>query len=252
MKNIDVTFPLLKSIPQEKWQALAEKKIFFGHKSVGDNLINGVEDILAYMPDITLNIAKTAELNDFDRPIFAHAYVGENGDPESKNIAFARIMENGIGEKVDIAFFKYCYADIKKKTDADKVFQEYKSTMDDLMSRYKNTVFIPVTVPLHAIQSGPKAWIKKIIRRPLNGVDDNIKRCRFNELLRQEYQNKAPIFDLALIETTAPNGKRKKYQKGDSVYFSLVRKYTYDNKHLNQLGRITAAEQLLVLLAGLQ
>jgi len=251
MKNIDVNFPLLKAIPQEKWQTLANKKIFFGHKSVGDNLVNGLEDILKYIPEIKLDIIRTSELSDFDHPLLAHAYVGENGDPGSKNDAFTHLMESGLGEKVDIAFFKYCYADIKRKTDVDKVFNAYKKSMDYLITRYINTVFIPVTVPLHAIQSGPKAWIKKIIRRPLNGVDDNIKRCRFNELLRQWYQGKVPIFDLARIESTALNNKRKKFQKGETVYYSLVRKYTYDGKHLNQVGRITAAEQLLALLAGL-
>ena len=35
----------IDDVPQEYWAKLAEKRIFFGHMSVGYNMINGIEDI---------------------------------------------------------------------------------------------------------------------------------------------------------------------------------------------------------------
>ncbi|HSA96105.1 MAG TPA: hypothetical protein VLJ16_08640, partial [Acidobacteriota bacterium] len=36
----------LEAVPQEKWDSLAQKRIFFGHKSVGFNIISGLEDVM--------------------------------------------------------------------------------------------------------------------------------------------------------------------------------------------------------------
>ena len=41
-----IMLPSIDNVPQEYWVKLAEKKIFFGHKSVGYNVIDGIEDIL--------------------------------------------------------------------------------------------------------------------------------------------------------------------------------------------------------------
>ena len=73
-------------------------------------------------------------------------------------------------------------------------------------------------------------------------VYNNINRNQFNEILRKEYEGKAPIFDLAKIESTYPDGKTS---------YSMVPDYTYDGGHLNETGRKKAAEQLLVLLANI-
>jgi len=253
MKSINNKFPKLQEIPQEKWQKLAKKKIFFGHQSVGNNIIAGLNDIMEYMPNINLNIINTTNLTDFSNPIFAHSNVGVNGNPISKCDDFTRIMESGISDKVDIAFFKFCYVDIKQKSNVEEVFKAYKESMNKLANKYPNTIFVHVTTPLRVCQSGPKALVKKLIKKPLYGFLDNIKRNQFNTMLRKEYKGKTPIFDLALIESTYPDGKRKKNKQGGKICYSLIREYTDtdDGGHLNKYGRVMAAEKLLTLLAKL-
>ena len=141
--------------------------------------------------------------------------------------------------------------DIRADTDAQKVFADYENTMSHLKKTYPKTTFIHVTVPLTSLQSGIKAFVKKVIGRPLSGVDDNIKRNQFNDLLRKEHDGKEPVFDLAKIESTFRDRGRSSFTKDGKTYFSMVSDYTYDSGHLNELGRKIAAEQLLVLLARL-
>jgi len=251
MKNTDINFPKLKEIPHEKWQELSKKKIFFGHQSVGFNIIDGLADILEFVPDIKLNIKSTISVNDFDVPVFAHSAIGKNSEPITKCMKFKEIMESGVGDKINIAFFKFCYVDIKQETDIKEVFNTYKHYLDKLTEQYKNIVFIHVTVPLRVIQTGPKAWVKKIIGRPLTGILKNVKRNQFNTMLRKEYKGKAFIFDLARIESTFPDGKRNKFKYGKKIYYSLIHKYSNDGGHLNKFGRIKVAEQLLIFLSQL-
>ena len=241
----------LNDIPKSAWEKLASKKIYFGHQSVGFNIIDGIKDLMKENPFIQLNIVETNNSKDFDKPIFAHSRVGQNMDPYSKCNAFSEFIRKGIGEKVDIAFFKFCYVDITEKYDPNKIFNYYNNTLTKLWSQYPTVKFIPVTIPLVVTQKGIKAWIKKLINRPIKGCMDNIVRNQFNRLLRDNYNNKQPIFDLSLIESTHLNGSRSFFSKDNKIYFSLVHEYSYDGGHLNKLGRKHVAEQLLISLAKL-
>jgi len=240
-----------KNPPETAWQLLSHKKIYFGHQSVGNNIIDGIKDIMKENSKIKLNIVKTNDPKMFTTPIFAHSPIGKNMNPISKIDAFAKFMEQGIGNKADFAFFKFCYVDITRNTDINQIFTYYKNTMKHLKEKYPKTTFIHVTVPLTIVQTGFKVWIKKIIGRPIGGYADNIKRNQFNEMLRNEYKNKEPIFDLALTESTFPDKTRCFFTKEGKTYYSLVPAYTHDGGHLNELGRKIVAEQLLILLANL-
>ncbi|MBW2608023.1 MAG: hypothetical protein JRD05_10355 [Deltaproteobacteria bacterium] len=70
-------------------------------------------------------------------------------------------------------------------------------------------------------------------------------------MLRKEYDGKEPVFDIAKIESTFPNGTRCSFTKDGKTYYSMVPEYTYDSGHLNETGRKKVAEQLLILLAQL-
>ena len=244
-------FPTVKDVPISSWKKLSEKKIIFGHQSVGYNIIDGIRDLMKEHPQIKLNIVETADKSDFKEGLFAHVGVGKNREPESKTHTFARLMEGGIGGKADIAFFKFCYVDANDRTDIQKLFRDYESTLFRLREAYPETIFIHVTMPLTSIQIGPKAWVKKILGRQIRGIDDNIKRNQFNDMLRKEGEGKAPIFDLAKIESTFPDGTRSLLRKNGEVIYSLVPDYTHDGGHLNPFGRKIIAEQLLVFLAQL-
>lgn len=250
--------PSIKDITDSAWKKLSEKTIYFGHQSVGFNIIDGIKDVMKENPQIRLNIVETNDPSEFNTHLFAHSKVGKNMDPKSKIDAFANFMEKGIGEKTDIAFFKFCYVDITAGTDIDKVFDDYKSTMARLKGIFPEMRFIHTTVPITFKPTGIKGWIrkgknliKKIIGRPVFDYLDNVNRNRFNEMVRKEYNGKEPIFDLAKIESTFPNGTRSSFIKDGKTYYSLVSDYTHDGGHLNEKGRKIIAEQLLIFLAGL-
>ena len=258
MSKETVKFPSIKDIPAAKWEKLSQKKIYFGHQSVGFNIIYGVKDLIKENPQVKLNIVETADQADFNYGLFAHSKVGKNTDPRSKIDAFANILDKGIGKKADIAFFKFCYVDVRTGTEVRNVFNDYKNIISKLMKAYPDTKFVHITVPLTSKPTGlqglvrsAKNAIKKIIGRPVFDYHDNIKRSLFNEMLIQEYDGKAPIFDLAKIESTFPDGTRCSFTKNRKTYYSMVPEYTYDGGHLNETGRKKAAEQLLILLAQL-
>ena len=244
--------PSIKDIQDSTWKKLSEKKIYFGHQSVGFNIIDGIKDVMRENPQIKLNIVETSDPSEFNTRLFAHSRVGKNTDPKSKIDAFANTMETGMGEKADIAFFKFCYVDVTARTDVEKLFADYKNTISRLRESYPGTMLIHVTVPLTVTKTTFKTWIKKIIRKKdIWEYDDNIKRNEFNDLLRNEFEDKEPIFDLSKIESTFPDGTRSSFTKDGKTYYSLISEYTNDGGHLNDKGRKIVAEQLLIFLARL-
>jgi hypothetical protein len=251
MEPSKTTFLSIKDVPAEAWQKLSQKKIYFGHQSVGQNIIDGIKDVMKENPQIKLNIMETKDPKDFNSPIFAHSPVGKNMDPASKCDAFADYMARGLGQKVDIAFFKFCYIDILHATDIDKVFAGYQNSVALTKKSFPNVTIIHITTPLRVVQTGPRVWVKKIIGKPIGGYDDNVKREQFNAMLRKEYTGKEPIFDLAGIESTSQDGSRATFEKDGKVYPTLASAYTNDGGHLNELGRKVVAEQFLIFLANL-
>lgn len=246
-----MTYRSMKDVPESAWKKLAEKRIYFGHQSVGQNIISGIGDVLRDNPQIKLSLVEHKGEGTLGPPQFAHSGIGANGAPKSKMEAFSALMDKSLGKSVNIAFFKFCYIDFDPSTDVEKVFLMYRETMGALQRKYPDTTFVHVTTPLMVLQKGPKAWIKSILGKPISGYDDNIKRCRFNDMLRKEYMGKAPVYDLAAVESTFPDGRRATFEKDGHTTYYLVEDYTYDDGHLNETGRRIAAEQLLVLLAGL-
>ena len=160
-------------------------------------------------------------------------------------------MERGMGDGVDIALLKFCFVDVTGKTDVEGLVAEYGSTINTLKKRYPKVTYVHITVPLMTVQTGPKAWIKKLIGRPIDGYEDNIGRGGYNRRLRSEYGTKDPLFDLAALESTFPDGRRCTFSAGGKAYEALVPEYTDDGGHLNQKGRRWVAERFLVFLANL-
>jgi len=251
MQHENSIFPSIGNVSDEQLKRLSEIKIFFGHQSVGFNIINGIQDLMKENSKIKLNIVETADKSDFNAGLFAHARAGNNTKPKSKIDAFKNFIEKGIGNQADIAFLKFCYIDFNEKTDVANVFADYREVMSRLKNSYPKTTFVHVTVPLTSLKTGLKAFTKKIIGRPIRGYSDNIKRHQFNELMKAEYSGKDPVFDLAEIESTYPAGKRSTFSKDGTKYYSMVPEYTYDGGHLNETGRKIVAEQMLVLLSDI-
>ncbi len=241
----------IADVAPAQWRRLSETTIYFGHQSVGFNILDGVRDIMKDDVRIRLSLVETDDPERLAASVFAHSAIGTNRDPRSKIDAFAAAMEKGIADKAGIAFFKLCYVDVNEETDVEAVFAHYRSTMARLRAAYPRTVFVHVTVPLTSMETGVKPWIKDIIGRPVRGYEDNMARTRLNEMLKKEFDGKEPVFDLAGIEATLPDGSRTTYEKGGRSFQALVRAYTDNGGHLNETGRKVVAEQLLVFLANL-
>ena len=159
-----ITLPSIDDVSMEDWAKLAKKKIFFGHQSVGYNIIEGIKDIISERDQIKLNIVETHDSAEFDNPIFAHARVGRNTDPVSKINGFRNIIDAGVGDKVDIAFFKFCYIDVMRDSDTQKIFDNYRNTIEDFKARYPETKFLHMTIPVCSTPKGVKRTLKEAVK----------------------------------------------------------------------------------------
>ncbi len=237
----------LESIPQARWDMLSTKRIFFGHQSVGADVIDGINDITKQFPRIRLSIRHTRAPEDFARPMFAESNIGKNGDPKSKIDDFRKVMESGVGSSVDIAFFKLCYVDIGTRTDVDALFAYYKTVMDGLRAEFPKVRFVHSTAPLTRMDSELKLAIKKLLGRD-GGAAANLKRMAYNRMLVGTYGSEGNVFDIARYESTLPDETRIVHQIDGRDCLGLAPGYTNDGGHLNRTGRVIVAKELLQLL----
>lgn len=238
------------SQPPLAWDRLAAKTIFFGHQSVGANIIDGIRDLMAADASPPIRIVQTTDPASVNGPALVEFLVGRNGEPGSKVTAFTGALDAGIGRAGGIALFKYCYVDVVPGTDVVGMFEEYRAAMHAARTRYPALTIVHVTLPLTTAEGDVKALAKRVLRRPSNR-DLNAQRGRYNELLLREYDGREPIFDLARIESTRPDGSRARLGRGAEMTYALASEYTTDGGHLNELGRRAAAAELLSLLATL-
>jgi len=238
----------LGDVPDSAWTALVAKRIYFGHQSVGGNIMQGVSDLVRAEPKLALRVLESAPAD--SGGALVHGDVGRNGEPVLKTDDFARNLESGLAGTVQVAFHKYCYADIVDTTDVEGVFRHYRETMARLKSEFPSVVFVHVTSPLVRVQSGPRATLKKLMGQAPGRYASNIQREIFNELMRREYGGREPLYDLAAVESTRPDGSRETISHAGRTAYALYPGYTDDGSHLNAAGRRRAAEALLVVLAG--
>ena len=251
MRQDAVRGAALSDVPDVAWQSLGAKRLFFGHQSVGGNIMEGVAEVVRDNPRIGLRVAVGTDSLVGGRAVFAHDRIGRNGEPGLKTDEFARLLEGPLRGKVDVAFHKYCYADIAETTDVAAVFDHYQKTMARLRAEFPGIVFVHVTTPLVRVQSGPKAALKLLLGRSPVRYGANFTRERYNDLLRAAYRGREPVFDLAALESTRPDGTREAIRTWNRSGYALVPAYTTDNSHLNELGERRVAEALLVFLARL-
>lgn len=247
-----ISYISLKDIPDQTREKLSKKSFFFGHQSVGYNIIDGVQEIMKEYPKIKFHIVESTDASAIVPGTIVHSKVGKNSQPRTKIDDFSKFIGEGIGKKADAVALKFCYVDIKSNSDPEALFSEYEKEIEKIRKSYPDLAIIHITVPLTTLQSGPKAWIKKIIGRQISGVKENINRYQYNELLLNKYQAQDPILDIAQIESTNPDGTRSTFVVDGKTYYSLVPEYTTDGGHLNEIGKNKVAEQLILLLANME
>lgn len=248
----DRTLPTIDGIPREHWECLAAKRIFFGHQSVGYNIVDGLRDVMEDCDYIRLDVVETSEIGEVEGPSFVHSKVGKNRDPLSKIEAFVDALDRSNEAQIDIAFMKFCYVDIVHDTDVNSLFEAYSRAMEQIRRKRPNLQLLHVTVPLRSVYLGPKWRAKQCVKRLIGSptvLEDNLARDRFNQLLREAYPEDGAVFDLALAESTTEQGHSCYAMKSKARVPFLWTGYSADGGHLNTLGKRKAAEQLLIALA---
>lgn len=229
-------------------ERIAHKRIFFGHQSVGMNLLDGVRQ-LDTMSSIAIRIAEVKSAGSVERGMIGHAFIAENGKPLMKLKSFEQMFGTKSADP-DIALMKFCYVDFTAGTDPKLLFVRYHETIDNLKKRHPGTVFVHVTAPLTTVQGGFKESMRELLGRTPYGVIENMRREEYNSLLRQAYKGREPIFDIALIESTAADGTKETYKWKNTDIPVMSSSYTDDGGHLNDTGKLRAARELVSVLAS--
>lgn len=125
---------------------------------------------------------------------------------------------------------------------------QYIATLDRLSQQFPKVIFVAIAAPLTVAQSGPKAWIKRLLGRTPSGYSDNARRLEFNNLLRAHYGQRGHLFDLASIEAI---GAGNIEYEGKPIEV-LNPAFTYDDGHLNARAERIVAARLIKFLATLR
>ena len=228
-------------------QRIASQRIYFGHQSVGDNLLSGVAR-LAEQAGVPLQIQKLASDQERGGAEFLESYIAENTQPLKKLQSF----EDALAQqrpRMDIAAMKFCFIDFSAQTDAKSLFAQYSARMDRVRREHPGLRIVHITTPLTVVQTGFKASLKRMLGRAPYGLLENQRREEYNRLLRQAYAGKEPVFDLAQLESTLPDGSPLRVEWEGQQVPALVPAYSSDGEHLNALGQLTAARQFIKVLA---
>lgn len=249
MEEQKMKYKKISDVPASAWEKLSKKKIYFGHQSVGNNIIEGINELIVRYPQIKLNIVETTDLSMSKKSGFIHSKIGKNTDPKSKIDMFKKNIDSS---DLDIAMLKLCYVDFKAKSNIEEIFDYYSSTIELLEKANPNIKIVHFTAPLVENKFSFKVLLKKILNKKIIWeLDDNVTRNLFNKKIVKKYSMSSNIFNIALIESTKTDGARVTFNRGNSDYYSLNPEYTDDGSHLNTKGRVIVAEQLLLLLVSM-
>ena len=246
------TFTDMDEISSEAWNEISNQNIFFGHQSVGNNIIKGIDLLQASNNHITLKVNETLKIEAPQQGQFMHSKIGQNSVPESKIDAFIEVIKDPSNQNLDIAFLKLCFVDIKADTDINALFAYYKQAVADIKKQHPNLRIIHFTVPLTELRITWKTKIKEILgNKNLWEYNHLINKNLYNDMLIKEYSGIDPIFDVASIESTYPDGSRNTFKRDGEIYYALISDYSSDGAHLNELGQKIVAEKLLLLLTNI-
>lgn len=227
---------------------VAQRRIFFAHQSVGENLLEGIRQLSA-MTGVPIRVVETPMASGVPSATFGHTFIAKNGEPFLKLQNF----KHALGQQpsgIDIALMKFCFVDFDRNTDVKALFARYRATIDDLRAKNPGTTFVHVTAPLTEVKDGLKARMKLVLGRAPDETIENVRREEYNALLRQTYGGREPIFDLARVESTTPEGAVMTVEWRGSVAPVMVPAYTDDGGHLNSVGKLRAARELIAVLAA--
>jgi len=217
------------------FERVGAARVYFGHQSVGANVLSGLADLQKQLDRPVIRVAELGDLGTAEgQGVMLQTAIGKNGQPDAKCEDFRQVMRQLQG-RVDVALFKFCYIDFDDQSDAAAIFDTYARTMDEMKRLYPEVVFIHVTSPLRSIERGPGVWARELLGKRNRAKHANAARGEFNRMLRERYAAD-PIFDLAAVMSTYPDGQRETFTLDGRTYESLVPAYTNDGGHLNAVG----------------
>jgi hypothetical protein len=154
--NIKTDLPQWDSISTSQWQALSQKKIFFAHMSVGNNILDGAQAVLQKHPGVFLTVTITSGPADMHLPALYHSEeLGHNAEPFLKIDAFRSLLNRLQPAAPDIILMKLCYVDISSDTNTDAVFKAYRQAISELKIQLPNTLFLHcILIPPENVQLG--------------------------------------------------------------------------------------------------
>ena len=214
-------------------------RILFSHHSVGQNVVAGLERLDAEAGGSRLRTASLAEAAALEGPVLAHGGGGRNGEPKSKIDSFADAIRGEAGLRADLAFMKLCYVDFDPKTDVDDLFSHYRLTLEALKREHPEIRFAHVTTPLMKRPTDLGSSLRRLLGLEVWEDAANAKRNEYNRRLAEHFASD-PIFDLARVEATAPDGSPVAFELGGRSQLSLYPGYTADGGHLNAPGQRAA------------
>jgi hypothetical protein len=229
----------------------ARTRVFFGHQSVGGNIVEAIPAAFAAAGREPVAVVET------DGPAggawFGQADIGENTQPQTKIDEFGRLLRGGLADRVDVAFMKFCYVDVDANTDVDALFTAYRTAAAALEQEFPEVRFLHVTVPLTTISDadGLADGSRPALSRGNGEVLDNAARQELNALIRSTYPA-AQVFDLAAVESTAPDGTRVVGTLAGAEVYALYEGYSDDGGHLNAEGARRAATAMFEAIAAVQ
>jgi hypothetical protein len=229
-------------------KALQGKRILFGHQSVGGNILDGMKDLEQANPAGKLAVVDLAKSPAPSGPFLGELSIGRNGHPSTKCDEFSAKVRSLGNDGLDLAIMKFCFADFTQTTDVAAVMAGYAAMVDSLRVASPRLVIVHTTVPLDARTQGWKKMIKRVLGKEELSDIRNAKRCEFNEMLKARFGND-PMFDLAGVESTYPDGTREEFTFEGKTVYALVRSYSEDGSHLNSIGSVRAARDFVHTLA---
>jgi hypothetical protein len=227
---------------------LSPIRVFFGHQSVGANVLDAVSGVFAAHGVKAPPIVSGRAVPPAGQGFIEQDLIGRNEHPDLKLADFTAALQGGIGDHVDVAMMKFCYIDVRSDTDAQALFASYRDAVAAWEKAYPGVTFVKVTMPL-TTEPGWKSRLKASIGQEGRfGRSENVVREKFNELVRHTYAGDH-LFDIALVESTAPDGTRIGGTHQGQRYYALYEGYASDLGHLNAEGARRAATAWLAAIA---
>ena len=234
----------------EDLRMVAEARVLLGHQSVGRNLLAGLES-LASEARVPIRILEVTGAPPDEEPGIFHSNIGENGDPDSKCEMFAELLTAYGKPQYDLAMMKFCYSDLGRDTPLEvaAMLDRYGRLVEAVNEQRPGVELVHITIPLLADTPGKRTLVKRMVGMSVPTDADNALRNAFNDALRKRYANQ-PIFDLAAVESTLPDGTRSAFEQDGEAVYTLAWEYTQDGGHLNEAARRRAAIAFVETLAS--